>query len=389
MKHLKKLLAAMLAALLCLSCAACGGKTGTPPAATTPAAEATGTTGEETLHLTMLVPNNANQFIKFDEREEYPVWQALKAECAKKGLELDFEVIPSDQYPTTLQTRIASGNGLPDIICLTPFDDATAMDLANKGTIQPINTIMDRYGDGTFNTFIRERYPFVAQLTTAPDGNIYWYTSVQAQTYEGKPATTCRVINVRKDWLEKLNMDAPKTADEFYDMMKAFQDNDMNGNGVKDEIVTVDTSGDFFMTGIAQWFGVGNYLTAVDTKNEKIVSPWYQDGIKDYLQYMHRLVEDGLMDPDLIGATYEQTNQRMVENKVGATFDYCMQMWLEPSINADGAEFLPIANLETGYEPYIITEPSFFSWQKWGVTKDCGNPKAVAALLDILYSDRY
>ena len=29
MKHLKKLLAAMLAALLCLSCAACGGKTGT------------------------------------------------------------------------------------------------------------------------------------------------------------------------------------------------------------------------------------------------------------------------------------------------------------------------------------------------------------------------
>ena len=159
MKHLTKLLAAMLAALLCLSCAACGGKTGTdaPPAATTPAAEATGTTGEETLHLTMLVPNNANQFIKFDEREEYPVWQALKAECAKKGLELDFEVIPSDQYPTTLQTRIASGNGLPDIICLTPFDDATAMDLANKGTIQPINTIMDQYGDGTFNTFIRER----------------------------------------------------------------------------------------------------------------------------------------------------------------------------------------------------------------------------------------
>lgn len=391
MKHLKKLIAALLAAALCLSCVACGGQTGTdtPAPTTPPAADATGTTGEETLHLTMLVPNNANQFIKFDEREDYPIWQALKAEFAKKGLEVDFEVIPSDQYPTTLQTRIASGNNLPDIICLTPFDDATAMDLANKGTIQPINTIMDQYGDGTFNTFIHERYPFVAQLTTAPDGNIYWYTSVQAQTYQGKPATTCRVINVRKDWLEKLNMEAPKTADEFYDMMKAFQDNDMNGNGVKDEIVTVDTSGDFFMTGIAQWFGVGNYLTAVDTKNEKIVSPWYQDGIKDYLKYMNRLVEDGLMDPDLIGATYEQTNQRMVENKVGATFDYCMQMWLEPSINAEGAKFLPIANLKTGYEPYIVTEPSFFSWQKWGVTKDCKNPEAVAALLDILYSDRY
>ncbi len=90
------------------------------------------------------------------------------------------------------------------------------MDLANKGTILPINTIMAQYGDGTFNTFIHEKYPFVAQLTTAPDGNIYWYTSVQAQTYQDKPATTCRIINVRKDWLEKLGMETPKTSEVFF-----------------------------------------------------------------------------------------------------------------------------------------------------------------------------
>ena len=83
----------------------------------------------------MLVPNNTNQYIKFDEREDYPVWQELKALFAQKGPELEFEVVPADQYPTTLQTRIASGTDLPDIVCLTPFDDAAAMDLANKGTI--------------------------------------------------------------------------------------------------------------------------------------------------------------------------------------------------------------------------------------------------------------
>ena len=59
------------------------------------------------------------------------------------------------------------------------------------------------------------------------------------------------------------------------------------------------------------------------------------------------------------------------------------------SVNAENVEFLPIANLETGYEPYIVIEPSFFSWQKWAVTKDCKDPEAVAALLDVLYSDRY
>ena len=92
MKHLKKLVALLLAAVLCLSCAACGGggDTGTTP----PSDEAASGSAQESMHLTMLVPNNANQFIKFDEREEYPIWQALKDECAKKGLEQEFEVIP-------------------------------------------------------------------------------------------------------------------------------------------------------------------------------------------------------------------------------------------------------------------------------------------------------
>ncbi len=343
------------------------------------------------LKLRMLVPNNTNQFIKFDEREEYPVWQELKKLFAEKNLEIEFEVVSPDQYPTTAQTRIASGNNLPDIMNLSSFDDASAMELANKGIILPINQIVNEYSDGTFNKFYKEQYPFMEQLTTAPDGNIYWFTSIQAQTYENKPAPTCRVINIRKDWLEKLNLPVPTTADEFVKTLKAFQENDMNQNGLKDEIVTVDTSGDFFMTGIAQWFGLGNYLTAVDVKNEKIVTPWYQEGIKDYIKFMQLLVKEGLLDTDLIGATYEQVSQRMAENKVGATFDYCMQMWLEPSINQEGAEFLPIALLttENNYTPYNIIEPPFFSWHKWVVTKDCQNKEAVAAFLDVIYSARY
>lgn len=389
---MKKVLALILSAIMVLPILTACGKTpasnSSTDLSTTPGANSAADGNQ--LHLKILVPNNKNQFIKFDEREDYPVWQELKKLFAEKNLSIEFEIVAPDQYLTTAQTRIASGTDLPDIMSLDSFDDATAMELANKGIIQPINKIMDEHGDGTFNNFYNEKYPFMSQLTTAPDGNVYWYTSTQAQTYQDKPAPTCRVINIRKDWLEKLNLEAPKTAEEFITVMKAFQDNDMNGNGVKDEIVTVDTTGDFFMTGIAQWFGLGNYLTSVDLKNNKVVSPWYQDGIKDYLQYMQRLVAEGLLDPDLIGATYEQINQRMAENKVGATFDYCMQTWLEPSVNADGVEFLPIANLKAGdHTSYNIIEPPFFSWQKWVVTKDSKNPEAVAALLDILYSERY
>lgn len=113
MKHLKKLTALFLAAALALSMAACGGASSAPASGPV---SGSASAGDGAQRLTMLVPNNTNQYIKFDEREDYPVWQELKALFAQKGLELEFEVVPADQYPTTLQTRIASGTDLPDIV---------------------------------------------------------------------------------------------------------------------------------------------------------------------------------------------------------------------------------------------------------------------------------
>ena len=391
MNRKQKALALALSSLVALSAALTGcGEPAAPAASSSAPAADSSAPAAEPLHLNILAPNNSNQFLKFDDREEYPVWQELNKLFAEKNLTLDFEVVAPDQYDVTCQTRIAAGNSLPDVMNLTPFADNDAMNLANRGTILPINTIADEYGDGTFNRFIREEYPFMEQLTTAPDGNIYWFTSVQVQTYQEKSAPTCRVINIRKDWLEKLNLEVPATAEEFLAVMKAFRDQDANGNGQKDEILTLDSPSELFMTGIAQWFGVGNYLTSIDVKNGKVVSPWYQEGVQDYFKYMQTLVNEGILDTDLVGASYEQTQQRMTENKVGATFTYCMQTWLEPSVNADGAEYLPIALLKAGeYTPYNVIEPPFFSWHKWVVTKDCKSPEAVAALLDVLYSAKY
>ena len=92
MKHLKKLTALFLAAALALSMAAWGGASSAP-------ASGSASAGDGARRLTMLVPNNTNQYIKFDEREDYPVWQELKALFAQKSLELEFEVVPADRTP--------------------------------------------------------------------------------------------------------------------------------------------------------------------------------------------------------------------------------------------------------------------------------------------------
>ncbi len=383
----RKITAFLLAAVIAMTTfAGCSSKDGDKEQSSQP-----GTSSEVggTHKLKILAPNNDNPELKFDDREQYPVWQELTKLFKEKNLELEFEVISPDQYEVTCQTRVAAGKDLPDIINLSSFSDEAAMALANSGTILPINKMVDEHSDGTFNKFIKEDYSFIEKLTTAPDGNIYWFTNVQFQTYQDKPARTSQVINIRKDWLEKYNLQAPKTADEFFNVMKTFRDKDANGNGKKDEIVDAAPNG--FMNGIAQWFGLGNFLTSIDVKNQKVVSPWYQEQVKEYFAYMQKLVKEGLIDTDLVGATYEQINQRMAENKIGATFTYCMQTWLEPSVQAEGAEFLPIALLKGTQNsvPYNVIEPEFFSWKKWVVSKDCKDPAGVAALLDVIYSPKY
>lgn len=62
----------------------------------------------------MLVPNNTNQYIKFDEREDYPVWQELKALFAQKGLELEFEVVQRTVPHNTSNAASPPGTDLPD-----------------------------------------------------------------------------------------------------------------------------------------------------------------------------------------------------------------------------------------------------------------------------------
>ena len=79
-KHLEKLTALFLAAALVTSMSACGGASSAP---------ATGSRirrGRRPAILTMLVPNNKNQYIKFrDEREGLPnLWQELKALFAQR-----------------------------------------------------------------------------------------------------------------------------------------------------------------------------------------------------------------------------------------------------------------------------------------------------------------
>lgn len=328
------------------------------------------------------------QYFKMGDRENYPVWHEFEKHAKDKGLAFEFELVPDDQYKVVIQTRMAAAADLPDMVSIGALDNTTALNLGQRGILLPLNDIIEQYSDGTAKSFYGDGGDgdFARKVNTATDGNMYWFTSTASATYKDKPVGTTMTVIYRQDWREKLGIPSPTTAEEFFEMLKAFRDKDANGNGAKDEIMVISTKR--FQTGIAQWFGLvfglDTKMIGIDMQTHEVVSPWYQPGVKDYFRYMNRLYNEGILDPS---AQEDQTN---AANAMSANYNYGTQTWLEPATGVESAYYMPLLPLPAvaGIDPLQVLQPSeyAFSWSKYAFTKNCNDPVAIAKALDLFTS---
>ncbi|EPY14339.1 MULTISPECIES: extracellular solute-binding protein [Paenibacillus] len=390
MKQWKRTMISVLTAILVIgSITACSTSSNNANSGDNKKEEAGGSASTEVKKLKLLGPQGSNKYIKFDEREKYPVWKEVDKMLTDAGLQLDYEMVPGEQYKVVVQTRMASGSSLPDIVNISALDNTTVLNLAKQGVLLDLNPLIEKYSNGNIKKMYNEEFPYAKKTTTSPDGKMYWFSNLHKKTYQGKtPAPVALTMLLRKDWLDKLKLPVPNTAAEYLQTLKTFREKDANGDGKQNEVLVYDPSK--FEGAIAQWFGLGTDITAVDVENKKVVSPWYQDGIKDYFRYLQQLTKEGILDTSLIGATGEQKQQKMTENQVASLSDYNLETYQEPTING-GGEFFPLMPLKAvdGITPAAQLEPPFLVWQKYAITKDCKDVEAAIKFFDTIYSEKY
>ncbi|PYI56668.1 ABC transporter substrate-binding protein [Paenibacillus flagellatus] len=375
---------ALAAVLTALPLAACSDKDSSSGEGATG-----GQTAAEPAKLRLLGPAGTNKYIKFEDRNNYPVWKEVEKMLAEANLQPEYELVPNEQYSVVIKTRLASGSKLPDIVNVSALDNTTLLNLAKQGVIVDLNGLIDKYDNGNIKNMYTKLFPFAKKSTTSPDGKMYWFSNLHIKTYKDKElAPVALTMVLRKDWLEKLNLPVPTTAKEFLETLKAFRERDANGNGQADEVLVYDPSS--FSGAIAQWFGLGTDITAVDVENKKVVSPWYQQGVKDYFAYIQQLVKAGVLDTSLIGAKSEQIQQKVTENKVASLQEYNLGMTREPTIKGGGA-YVPLMPLKAvdGITPAAQLEPPHLVWQKYAITRDAKDPQAAIRFFDMIYSEKY
>ena len=373
----------MLGATLVLSAAACGG-------GSTDKTNETNSGGDELLKIKIMGPDTTYGKFSMNDRAEMNVWKAMEEVFADYGLAPEFEVIANEQYETVLQTRTATATDLPDFLNVAALGDPSLLEMAADGQFKDIDSVLEK-SDGTAKAFFETEVGKRSwNLNTTDDGKVYWISQVQMTTYEDKPASTNYNVLIRADWVEDLGLDMPTTADEFYDTIKAFQENDMNGSGTADEVLVANTAD--FSNGIAQWFGLYYSLSSfgiTDGAPTDITSPWYQEGVEEYFTFLQKMITDGIMDPTAVGAA--QGGNQIENNKAAAIVSYPMETWSMASVvGDDDALYVPL-NLkgDPNIQNSLIIEPPMLSFGRYAFTSTSKSDEANARLLDVLCSDEY
>ncbi|MDO5112385.1 MAG: extracellular solute-binding protein [Clostridia bacterium] len=165
-----------------------------------------------------------------------------------------------------------------------------------------------------------QAHPETLASITNPDGAIYALPQVNA----GAELRVSRKIFINKAWLENVHMEVPKTTEEFYQLLKAFKEQDANGNGdPNDEVPFSSQDWASIQEAFFGAYGLGNrgahnLIVDLDEQTGRVRLIAASDAYKAYLAYFRRLYAEGLLDNYIFTMTTEQWYNYAQKDLLGA-----------------------------------------------------------------------
>ncbi|WP_224725074.1 extracellular solute-binding protein [Paenibacillus vietnamensis] len=234
---------------------------------------------------------------------EVTAWKEIEA---KTGVQVEFQHPAQGQLGEQFNLMVAS-NKLPDVVdfAWNNYPGGAQKAIRDKKII-PLNDYLD---DAPNLKKLFDAHPEWRKMASTDDGDMIGFPfireDVTQQVFLG-PA-------IRKDWLDKLNLAVPTTIDEWHTVLKAFKEQDPNGNGEADEIPILIPAGELAFAGA---FGTPNDFYQ---ENNTVKYGPIEPGFKEYLATMNQWYKEGLLDKDFATTDSKMKDAKMTGNQVGST----------------------------------------------------------------------
>lgn len=232
------------------------------------------------------------------------------------GYKVEYYMLPSEDSISKLNTIIASKEEY-DIMVLNKNDFDNTVD---TGAYQPLNDLLDQYAPN-----VREKTSEGLWTNVTIEGDVKGIPESLANENYGL------VYRVRLDLLKKAGIDKmPETTDEFYNACKA----------MKDQLGIIPITASYaVIPEIASAFGMYTKFNVVDNQ---VLYQALVPGAKDYVEFMRKLFEDGLLDNEYAQNSGDMMKEKFFSNKAAM---YQTAWWNEPTASNTIMEKAPEAEL--------------------------------------------
>ena len=316
---------------------------------------------------------------------DYNEMTMLKELEEKTGVDIQFECIQSNTWGEKKNLILASGQ-LPDLFFGGGLSDADINKYGGQGMFIALDDLIEEYAPNLKK--ILDENPDVKKAITSPDGHIYSLPYIDSFMPETIPDN----LFINKTWLDKLGLEVPTTTEEYYNVLKAFKENDPNGNGIEDEIPFTYRANEMF-TGEYSMFGAFGVLDNKEhlmVKDGELVFSPVQDEYKEAMKWFKQLYSEGLIDKEVFtqdGSQYtaKGKNEEMI---VGSFIIYADENFVGP---------------ERAEEDYVVLEPlkgpnGDQLWNRYentlkidqlAITNANKYPEATMRLIDEFYEEEF
>ena len=302
----------------------------------------------------------------------------------KTGVHIEWEEVSSDAFADQLALKLTTGD-LPDIILKGGVSNSSQLKYGEQGYFLNLmeNDLLETYAPNYWA--LCQKYPEVLSSSMMPDGSVYSLGMVRNST----GSTIASKLFFNKEWLQKLGLSVPSTADEFYNVLYQFKNGDPNGNGMADEV------GLYLSTSHLQYttyglFGIGNrgrnngYIDW-DEENGKVRFFATSDGFRQWVEWVHKLYAEGLLNQEYFDFT-EGNLGNYLNNNVCGVFAYINLCMVGESVQQKYTYLDSVMEGPDGDKDYYGIN-SLGDTGAYIITTACEYPEVALRWADYFYSD--
>ena len=309
--------------------------------------------------------------------QSYKLSESLSWKTMKELTNVDIELIGEFQSAesTEKMNLLINSGDYPDMIYKPGGLDV--FDLGQQGILIPLEDLIREYAPNL--TAKLDEEDLWDEITYA-DGHIYGlpYMEGKMMYYGGAP------LWINKRWMDNLGLEEPKNLEDLYQVLKAFKEQDANGNGdPNDEVPFTFATNIFTPNRFLAYMEEGLFYADIYSGiiDDELVFYPLTDGFKDnYLAYLKKMYEEGIIDKNAFTQQYDQ----MTVNGKAADIH---GMFFRSGPNGQVAEgyftdYITLKPWTEGHLPMIYGASSGML-----ITDKCEHPEILVAWADYFYTE--